>query len=258
MRAATTSANLFEPPSLKERLLMWFAVKTGKMSPDQAPQTTTLGEALDRVDALAKQALPAGFALDYAGESREFKEAQGAVGFAFILAIVVVYMVLASQFESLLHPFTVMLAVVLSFVGALGALVVSGMTLNLFSQIGIIMLVGLVTKNSILLVDFANKAKEEGKSTLDAVIQAGEIRLRPIMMTSISLIFGVLPIAFALGAGSTSRRPLGMAVVGGMITSTFLTLFVIPVVYSLLDQLRGKLRARREMPVPAAAVPMAK
>jgi multidrug efflux pump subunit AcrB len=208
------------------------------------------------VEALAKQALPAGFSLDYAGESREFKEAQGAVGFAFILAIIVVYMVLASQFESLLHPFTVMLAVVLSFVGALGALVVSGMTLNLFSQIGIIMLVGLVTKNSILLVDFANKAKEEGKSTRDAVIQAGEIRLRPIMMTSISLIFGVLPIAFALGAGSTSRRPLGMAVVGGMITSTFLTLFVIPVVYSLLDDARNYFRARRaERKAAPASVP---
>lgn len=255
MRSATISANLIEPLSLKERILMWAGVKMGKIAPEQVPQSTTLGEALDRVEDLAHKHLPEGFNLKFAGESREYKEAQGAVGFAFILAIIVVYMVLASQFESLVHPFTVMLAVVLSFVGALGALLISGMTLNLFSQIGIIMLVGLVTKNSILLVDFANKAKQEGKSTLDAVIQAGEIRLRPIMMTSISLIFGVLPIAFALGAGSQSRRPLGMAVVGGMITSTFLTLFVIPVVYSLFDEAKERRKARRarlSAPVPAS------
>ena len=255
MRAATISANLVEPPSLKERLMTWFAVKTGKLSKEQVPQSTTLGEALERVEALAKQHLPAGFSLDYTGESKDYKEALGATSFAFVLAILVVYMVLASQFESLVHPVTVMISVLLSLVGAFGALLLSGMTDNLFSRIGVIMLIGLVTKNSILLVDFANKAKAEGKSTLDAVIQAGEIRLRPILMTSISLIFGVLPIAFALGAGSTSRRPLGMAVVGGMITSTFLTLFVIPVVYSLLDEARANIRAamkrRGESSVPA-------
>lgn len=246
IRSATISSGLMDSMPLMQRLGIWYAVKSGKLPAAMAPKSTTLGEALDNVDKLAKENLPAGFRTTYAGESREFREAEGVLIFAFILAIIVVYMVLASQFESLMHPFTVMLAVPLSFVGALGALLVTGMTLNLFSQIGIIMLVGLVTKNSILLVDFANKAKEAGKSTLEAVVEAGAIRLRPILMTSISTIFGVLPIAFGLGAGSMSRRPLGMAVVGGMITSTFLTLFVVPVVYSLLDDLRVKAATRKK------------
>lgn len=260
MRAATISANLNESLPLGQRIKLWFALRSGKLPPEQVPQTTTLGEAIDRVEMLAAQHLPEGFSYTFTGESQDFKEAQAATGFALWLALIIVYMVLASQFESLLHPFTVMLAVPLALIGALGALLLFGMTLNLFSRIGIIMLIGLVTKNSILLVDFANKAREQGKSAFDACLQAGQIRLRPILMTSISLIFGVLPIAFALGAGSMSRRPLGMAVVGGMITSTFLTLFVIPVVYSLLDQAREKIGAgikhRREDSVPAGeAVP---
>jgi multidrug efflux pump subunit AcrB len=248
IRATTISAGLNDTMSLTERVKTWFAIKTHKLSPQQAPQTTTLGEALQRVEKLAKENLPPTFRYTFAGESREFKQTESATLFAFLLALVVVYMVLASQFESLMHPFTVMLAVPLAIVGGLGALLVSGMTLNLFSRIGLIMLIGLVTKNSILLVDFANKAKERGKSTLEAVVEAGAIRLRPILMTSISTIFGVLPIAFGLGAGSMSRRPLGMAVVGGMITSTLLTLFVVPVVYSLLDEMRARFGRRKTTP----------
>ncbi|MSR64924.1 MAG: efflux RND transporter permease subunit [Verrucomicrobiae bacterium] len=253
VRSTIISAGLNDSMSLTDRIKIWFAVKMGKLSPQMVPQTTTLGEAIDRVEKLARTSLPAGFTYAFAGESREFKESESATKYAFILALIVVYMVLASQFESLIHPFTVMLAVPLAIVGGLGALLVFGMTLNLFSKIGLIMLIGLVTKNSILLVDFANKAKEAGKSTLDAVVEAGAIRLRPILMTSISTIFGVLPIAFGLGAGSMSRRPLGMAVVGGIVTSTFLTLFIVPVVYSLFDELRVKIASRKSATVPGSA-----
>jgi multidrug efflux pump subunit AcrB len=151
----------------------------------------------------------------------------------------VVFMVLASQFESLIHPFTVLLAVPLAVTGALLALLVFRSTINLYSQIGMILLIGLVTKNSILLVEYANQLRAKGLEVLEAVREAGRIRLRPILMTSVATIMGALPIAFGLGAGSISRRPLGYAIVGGILVSTILTLYVVPVVYSLLDRLRA-------------------
>jgi len=154
--------------------------------------------------------------------------------------------VLASQFESLVHPFTVMLAVPLAVTGALATLLVAalvhaaGGTINLYSKIGMILLIGLVTKNSILLVEYSNQLKARGLSTVEAVIEAGRIRLRPILMTSVATIMGALPVAYGLGAGSTSRRPLGYAIVGGIFFSTALTLFVVPVAYTLLDRLRAR------------------
>jgi multidrug efflux pump len=204
------------------------------------------GEALDSLDRLAKQVLPPGSTTALAGDSREFRESGGALYFAFGVALLVVFMVLASQFESLVHPFTVLLAVPLAVTGALATLLVAallgrpGGTINLYSEIGMILLIGLVTKNSILLVEYSNQLKARGLSTLDAVIEAGRIRLRPILMTSVATIMGAIPVMIGLGAGSTSRRPLGYAIVGGIFFSTALTLFVVPVAYTLLDKLRAR------------------
>ncbi len=152
----------------------------------------------------------------------------------FILAIIFIYLVLSAQFESFIHPFTILLSVPLAVFGALLTLFIFGQSLNIYSQIGLIMLVGLVTKNSILIVEFANQQREQGISFVEAVVNAAIIRLRPILMTSFATIFGILPIAIGLGAGAESRRPLGLAVVGGMLFSTFLTLILVPLVYTLL------------------------
>jgi len=209
------------------------------------------GEALDSLDRLAKQVLPPGSTTALAGDSREFRESGGALYFAFGIALLVVFMVLASQFESLVHPFTVLLAVPLAVTGALATLLVAsllrrwfpsitGGTINLYSEIGMILLIGLVTKNSILLVEYSNQLKARGLSTLDAVIEAGRIRLRPILMTSVATIMGAIPVMIGVGAGSASRRPLGYAIVGGIFFSTALTLFVVPVAYTLLDQVRAR------------------
>jgi len=184
--------------------------------------------------------------LELQGESREFKESGTALYFAFGLALIVVFMVLASQFESLVHPFTVLLSVPLAVAGALATLLLAKSTLNLYSQIGMILLIGLVTKNSILLVEYTNQLKEKGMETVEAVLEAGRIRFRPILMTSVATIMGALPIALGLGAGSASRRPLGYAIVGGLLFSTVLTLFLVPAAYVILDAVR--LRSRSPAP----------
>ncbi len=198
------------------------------------------GEALDSLDAVARRVLPAGSTTALAGDSREFRESGGALYFAFGVALLVVFMVLASQFESLVHPFTVLLAVPLAVTGALATLFVVRSTINLYSQIGMILLIGLVTKNSILLVEYTNQLKARGMETLAAVVEAARIRLRPILMTSVATIMGAFPVAMGLGAGSASRRPLGYAIVGGIFFSTVLTLFVVPVAYVLLDRLTAR------------------
>ncbi len=217
----------------------------------------TLGEALDSMHAIAGEVLPRGSTTALAGESRELEESGTALYFAFALALVVVFMVLASQFESMVHPFTVLLAVPLAVTGALLTLKVAGSTINLYSQIGMILLIGLVTKNSILLVEYTNQLRDRGLATIDAALEAGRIRLRPILMTSVSTITGALPIALGLGAGSLSRRPLGYAIVGGVLFSTLLTLYVVPSVYvifeGLLARLRSRTRASREAYAAAEA-----
>ncbi|HYE33519.1 MAG TPA: efflux RND transporter permease subunit [Methylomirabilota bacterium] len=227
------------------------------------PTGVPLGTAMERVEALLTDDLPAGMLYRWGGEARDLREAGAEVWFVLALALVIVYMVLASQFESLVHPFTVILAVPLAGVGALGLLwllnlggklgwyaPIPAMNINLFSQIGLVLLVGLVTKNSILLVEFANQQREQGVDSREAMYQAGIVRLRPILMTAFSTIAGILPIAIGFGAGAESRRPMGVAVVGGMITSTFLTLYIIPSVYSLLTDIMLKLRRK-----PLAATP---
>ena len=221
---------------------------TGGLAPG-----TTLGEALDSLTAAASEVLPRGATTALAGESRELEESGSALYFAFGLALLVVFMVLASQFESLVHPFTVLLAVPLAVTGALITLKLAGSTLNLYSQIGMILLIGLVTKNSILLVEYTNQLRARGASVLDAVIEAGRIRLRPILMTSVATVTGALPIMLGLGAGAQSRRPLGYAIVGGVLFSTVLTLFLIPVAYVLMDGLVQRVRARR---ADSATAPM--
>ena len=198
-----------------------------------------LGEALDSLNVAAAEVLPAASTIDLAGESREFRESGTTLYFAFALSLIFVFMVLAAQFESLVHPFTVLLAVPLAVTGALGALWLTGSTLNVYSQIGMILLIGLVSKNSILLVTYANDLRERGADALSAMREAGRIRLRPILMTSVSAIIGALPIALGLGAGAGSRRPLGYSIIGGLIVSTLLTLFLVPAVFVVLERLRG-------------------
>jgi multidrug efflux pump len=203
----------------------------------------TLGEALDALNAAAAEVLPPGSTVALAGESREFQESGGALYFAFVLALVFVFMVLAAQFESLMHPFTVLLAVPLAVTGALAALWLAGSTLNVYSQVGMILLIGLVSKNSILLVTYANEMRRRGRNALDSMLEAGRIRLRPILMTSVASIMGALPIALGLGAGAGSRRPLGYASIGGLIVSTMITLFLVPAVFVLFERVRGEKRA---------------
>jgi multidrug efflux pump len=227
-------------------------VRSATISASLAPGFT-LGQAIDSLSRIANEVLPRGSSTALAGESRELEESGASLYFAFILALVVVFMVLASQFESLVHPFTVLLAVPLAVTGALVTLKLAGSTLNVYSQIGMILLIGLVTKNSILLVEYINQLKERGMTTIEAAKEAGRIRLRPILMTSVSTVMGALPIALGLGAGSLSRRPLGYAIVGGVLFSTLLTLYVVPSVYVIFDGLIA--RVRRRQPVHGSLRP---
>jgi multidrug efflux pump len=219
-------------------------VRSATLTASLAPGFT-LGAAIDSLNRIAAEVLPKGSSTALAGESRELEESGASLYFAFVLALVVVFMVLASQFESLVHPFTVLLAVPLAVTGALFTLKLAGSTINVYSQIGMILLIGLVTKNSILLVEYINQLKEKGMTTVEAALEAGRIRLRPILMTSVSTVMGALPIALGLGAGSLSRRPLGYAIVGGVLFSTLLTLFVVPVVYVIFDGFLARMRRRQ-------------
>ena len=201
----------------------------------------TIGAGLDEMDKIAAEVLDDSYATDVSGPSKEFRESSNSLMFAFIFALVLIYLVLSAQFESFADPLTIMFTVPLAIFGALATLWVFDFTLNIFSQIGIIMLIGLVTKNGILIVEFANQRKEEGMDVEEAIFGAAVSRLRPILMTSMSTILGILPIALALGAGAESRVPMGAAVIGGLAFSTVLTLFVIPGVYTYLTSKKGVL-----------------
>lgn len=194
----------------------------------------TLGEALDYLATIAKEELPPSANVDYRGESRDFKKAGTAVFFTFLMALVVVYLVLAAQFESFVHPFVIMLTVPLAILGALLGLWLFGSTINLYSQIGIVILVGLAAKNGILIVEFANQLRDEGRSIRDAIIDASIIRLRPILMTSLATVVGALPLVLATGAGSASRITIGIVIVSGVSFATLISLFVVPTFYRLL------------------------
>lgn len=246
---------------------------------EATPVGVPLGNAMDLAEDILRRTLPDGFRYDWKGEARNLRESSGDIYGFMILAILVVYMVLGAQFESFIHPFTVLLALPLAFLGAFGLLYIlswvnfagtamhgwanyapdppaiagilsglipriSSMNINIFSQVGLILLIGLVTKNSILLVEFANQQMARGADSRTAMQRAGAIRLRPILMTSLATIAGILPIAIGFGDAAESRRPLGVVAVGGMITSTLLTLFVIPVIYTLFSDLSLKFTGR--------------
>jgi multidrug efflux pump len=204
--------------------------------------TLTQEEAMKKVEAIAAEVLPQEASHEWAGSARDFGESMWALAMTFGLATVLIYLALAAQFESWAHPFTIMLGLPLALVGALGGLWLFGQTLNIYSAIGMIMLVGLVSKNGILLIDYINQQRAKGVGVREATILAGSVRLRPILMTALTTIIGVLPIALGLGAGGEARSPLGVVIIGGMLTSTALTLLVIPVAYTLLDDAKQKLK----------------
>ncbi|MFZ6180592.1 efflux RND transporter permease subunit [Nannocystis pusilla] len=197
----------------------------------------TLGEAQQLVTDAAKRVVPSKLQTSFMGDAEVMQESFESMIFALLLAIILVYMILAAQFDSLIQPITIMVSLPLSVVGAFGGIYLAGMSLNIFSFIGLIMLMGLVTKTAILLVDFANSEREKGAVITEALVQAGTIRLRPIVMTAAATIFGMIPVALALGEGGETRAPMAVIVIGGMITSTVLTLVVVPVVYLLFDRM---------------------
>jgi multidrug efflux pump len=195
----------------------------------------TISQGLEEMDKIAAEVLDDTFRTALAGDSKDFKESSSSLMFAFMLAIILIFLVLAAQFESFKDPFIVMMTVPLALTGALLFMWYFDVTMNIFSQIGIIMLIGLVTKNGILIVEFANQRKEAGMHKMDAIKFAAASRLRPILMTSLATILGILPLALGFGEGAQSRVSMGIAVVGGMIFSTFLTLFVVPAIYSYIS-----------------------
>jgi len=200
------------------------------------PPGVSLGQAIKELDGITARVLPKGFSTDLAGQSRDYAESSSSLFFAFIFAIILIYLVLAAQFESLIDPFIILLTVPMAVTGALLSLWLTGQSINIFSEIGIIMLIGLITKNGILIVEFANHNKQAGQTVREAVLNAAVSRFRPILMTTLAMIFGALPIALSLGNSSGSRTSLGIVVVGGLIFAGVLTLYVIPSVYSYFSR----------------------
>jgi multidrug efflux pump len=212
--------------------------KSATISAGLAPGKT-IGDGIKVMEEIKAELLDDTFTTALTGTSRDFAESSGNIAFAFVLALILIYLILAAQFESFIDPLTIMFTVPLAICGALISLYIFGQTLNIFSQIGMIMLIGLVTKNGILIVEFANQKREEGMDSLQAVLIASSMRLRPILMTSLTMALGSLPLALSLGAASSSRQPLGIVIVGGIMFSLILTLFVIPAMYTFLSRKRA-------------------
>jgi HAE1 family hydrophobic/amphiphilic exporter-1 len=204
-----------------------------------------LGTAKDELDGISAKVLTAEYSGRYKGQADTMTEAFDNLMFAMVLGIIMAYMVLAAQFESFVHPFTVLLSMPFALIGAFGALLIFGMTLNIFSFIGLILLMGLVKKNAILLVDYTNVLRERGMSRIEALLKAGPVRLRPILMTTVAMIFGMIPIALGIGEGGETRAPMAMATIGGLLTSLVLTLIVVPVAYDLLDETKERIFGKR-------------
>jgi multidrug efflux pump subunit AcrB len=203
-----------------------------------------LGDVMGEVNkAMKGMQLPDGVRFDVGGDAQQMDETMAGFGVALGIAVIFIYLVLASQFGSFLQPIAIMVSLPLSLIGVLVALLVTKTTLNIFSVIGVVMLMGLVTKNAILLVDFANHGQREGRNQFDALMEAGQVRLRPILMTTLAMIFGMLPMAIGMGEGGETQAPMGRAVIGGVITSTLLTLVVVPVAYTYLDSLGKRVAA---------------
>jgi multidrug efflux pump len=195
----------------------------------------TISQGLDEMDKIAKSTLDETFRTALAGDSKDFRESSSSLMFAFILALILIFLVLAAQFESFKDPLIVMMTVPLALTGALIFMWYFNVTMNIFSQIGLIMLIGLVSKNGILIVEFANQRKSAGLSKMDAIKYAAAARFRPILMTSLATILGIMPLALGLGEGAASRVSMGIAVVGGMFFATFLSLFIVPAIYSYVS-----------------------
>lgn len=219
------------PPSLYH----FNRYKSATISAGLAPGKT-IGDGIAVMEELKEKLLDETFTTSLAGSSRDYAESSSNTSFAFVLALILIYLILSAQFESFVDPLTIMITVPLALCGAFISLYIFGQTINIFSQIGMIMLIGLVTKNGILIVEFANQKREEGLSRMEAVLEASRLRLRPILMTSLTMALGTLPIALSIGAASTSRQPLGIVIVGGIMFSLILTLFVIPAMYSYLSR----------------------
>lgn len=196
-------------------------------------------------DILPNLNLPIGYSYKFVGQAKMMQDSFKEIIKALVLAVILIYMVLASEFESFIHPLTIMLSLPFSLIGAILGLMIAGNTINIMSLIGVIMLMGLVTKNAIILIDYTNQLRDEGLSITDALLEAGSLRLRPILITTISTILGMLPIALGWGAGAELRQSMGVVLIGGMITSTFLTLIVVPLVYLLMDQLQTYWKQRK-------------
>jgi multidrug efflux pump len=222
-------------------------LRSAKIGANLAPDYA-LGEALAYVEEAAREILPPSMQVDYAGQSREFKQSSAELYFTFLLALAFIYLVLAAQFESFVDPFIIMLTVPLSMAGALLMLKLTGGTLNIYSKVGLITLIGLITKHGILIVEFANQLQVAGRNIHDAVVESAVLRLRPILMTTGAMVLGALPLAIATGAGAESRQGIGSVIIGGLLVGTFFTLFVIPAVYTLL--------ARRHVHIEGEATPL--
>jgi multidrug efflux pump len=230
------------PKELNHFNQMRSATITANLAPGFA-----LSDGLAKLESIAAEKLPPEVLIDFSGPSREYKESSASLYVTFLLALGFIYLVLAAQFESFVDPFVIMLSVPLSVTGALLALYLTGNTLNVYSQIGLVTLIGLITKHGILIVEFANQLQEEGKAKMDAVIEASAMRLRPILMTTGAMVLGAVPLAIATGAGAESRAAIGWVIVGGMTFGTVLTLFVVPTAYLLMARGHGK-----AMPEPDA------
>jgi multidrug efflux pump len=224
------------------------ATITGNIAPGYS-----LGEGLDFLEAAANRVLPTTARYDYSGESREFKDTGSSLLFVFILALGFIFLVLAAQFESFVDPLIIMLTVPLSMTGALIALNLTGGTLNIYSQIGLVTLIGLISKHGILIVEFANRLQREGMPLREAVIEAAVLRLRPILMTTSAMVSGAVPLAIAVGAGAQSRQEIGWVVVGGMTFGTLFTLFVVPTAYTLLAKKHSQAIEEPAVVLPRAA-----
>jgi HAE1 family hydrophobic/amphiphilic exporter-1 len=227
---------------------------------------TSLGTAVERVEAAAREVLPSSISTSFAGTAQAFQEAQAGLAILLVMAILVIYLVLGILYESFIHPLTILSGLPFAGFGALLALAVFGLDLSIYAYVGIIMLVGIVKKNAIMMIDFAIEAeRSEGKSAHEAILEAASVRFRPIMMTTMAALMGTLPIALGHGAGAEARRPLGIAVVGGLVFSQIITLYITPVIYTYFDALQQRLGRRRtkatapaEEPLPAPAGAMAR
>jgi multidrug efflux pump len=217
------------PQSLNHFQQMREVAITGSPAPGY-----TLGQALDYMNALAKRILPDNMQIDSSGQTRQFIQASGAMAGTFTFAVIFIFLILAAQFESFRDPLIVMVSVPLSLTGALLATHLVGGSINIYTQIGLVTLIGLISKHGILIVEFANQLQHKGLALREAIIESASLRLRPILMTTGAMIFGALPLALASGAGSEARRQLGFIVIGGMSFGTLLTLFVVPTVYTFL------------------------